>query len=90
MAKIGEAMEEFPWLLVLGVAAVVVLGGPKIIEVSRPVMKGAMKGFLALRDRAQGKLAEAGERLQDLYAEAQYEYQADVDVHVHIGEGQGG
>jgi hypothetical protein len=51
-----------------------------------------MKGLLALRDRAQGKLAEAGERLQDLYAEAQYEYQADadVDVHVHIGEGQGG
>jgi hypothetical protein len=76
MAKWGELMEDVPWPLVVGVAAVAVIGGPRLVAAGRPLLKGAMREFLALRERMHETLAETTERLQDIYAEAQYEYDA--------------
>jgi len=39
----------------------------------RPVAKGAIRGYLAVADRVKEATAEAGESLQDIYAEAKAE-----------------
>jgi hypothetical protein len=41
----------------------------------RPALKGAIKGYMALSDRVREATAEAGEGMQDLYAEAKAEHE---------------
>ena len=54
--------------IVLGVAAVSSRRGS-------PLVKSVMKGYLIASERVKELTAEAGEQLQDLYAEAKAEYQ---------------
>lgn len=90
MAKLSDVTEDFPWALIIGVAAVAVLGGPRIVEVGRPLFKSAIKEFMSLRSRMHQSLAVATEHLQDIYAEAQYEYQENQHTSSPsmVGEGQ--
>jgi len=55
--------------IVLGVAAV---GSRR----DGPIVKEVMKGYIAVTDRVRELMAETGEQLQDLYAEARAEYEA--------------
>ena len=59
---------------VVAVAAVAVVGGTR----AKPLAKQAIKGYFAATERAREWVAEAGEQLQDLYAEAKYEYEAEL------------
>jgi hypothetical protein len=63
----------------IGVAAVAV-GALLLARGGKPAAKGAIKGWFAGRDKlrdvstsARSAFAEAGERIQDLYAEARAE-----------------
>jgi hypothetical protein len=55
--------------IVLGVAAASSRQGS-------PLVKSVMKGFLIASDRVKELVAEAGEQMADLYAEAKAEYEA--------------
>jgi hypothetical protein len=59
----------------IGVAAAVL--APTLLPVLgrglRPLAKGAIKGYLLMTTRARTAVSDAGERLQDLYAEARSE-----------------
>jgi uncharacterized protein DUF5132 len=59
----------------IGIAAAVL--APVVAPVAgrglRSLIKGGIKGYLLLTARTQSAVAEAGERLQDLYAEAKAE-----------------
>ncbi|MCL5266071.1 MAG: DUF5132 domain-containing protein [Chloroflexi bacterium] len=65
------------WGLGLGIAAGALLlaarGG-------RPLMKGAVKGYLTLSEKVKEATAEVAEELQDVYAEAKAEYEAQPVV----------
>jgi hypothetical protein len=70
----------------LGIVAVAA-GALLLSRTGKPAAKGAIKGWFAGRDRlgelstsARSALAEAGERLQDLYAEARAEARGDGTV----------
>jgi hypothetical protein len=54
-----------------GVALVV---GPR----AKPLIKEAIKFSLATTERAREMVAEAGEQIQDLWAEAKYEYDSQL------------
>jgi hypothetical protein len=54
--------------------ATAAIAGPR----TKPLLKRAMVGYLALTERTRTAIAEAGEQLQDLYAEAKYEYQSQL------------
>ncbi len=56
----------------LGVGAV--LSGSQQM---RPLVRRAMKSYLAAADRAREMTAEMGETLEDLYAEARAEHEAE-------------
>lgn len=58
----------------LAVGAVALIGAPR----AKPLAKQAIKGYLAVTERARGALAEAGERVQDIYAEAKVEYDSEA------------
>ncbi|MGI5837158.1 MAG: DUF5132 domain-containing protein [Chloroflexota bacterium] len=47
-------------------------------EKARPLAKRAMKGYLMAVDRVKEMAAEAGETMQDLYAEAKAEHEAEM------------
>ena len=55
--------------VVLGVAAVGARRG-------RPLVKEVMKGYVLVSDRVKELVAETGEQLADLYAEARAEYES--------------
>lgn len=63
------------WPLGIGLVVAAVSAGPQIMKAGRPLMKSAIKAYLALEDKAKEMMAETGERMQDLYAEAKHEYQ---------------
>ena len=73
-----ELLERASGSTILGVGLGVLFLGPVLIPAVgrglRPIAKGAIKGYLALTERSREMFAETGERLQDLYAEAQSEY----------------
>ena len=50
------------------------------LEAARPLAKGLIKGYLAVADRMKEVMAEAGEQLSDLVAEARAEYTAGAAV----------
>ncbi|MDA8218652.1 MAG: DUF5132 domain-containing protein [Dehalococcoidales bacterium] len=44
----------------------------------RPTAKGVIRGYLSVAERVKEATAEAGESLQDLYAEAKAEYDQEA------------
>ena len=70
---------SFSWpnaLVVVGVAALVPVLLPSLGYVVRPLVKGVVKTGLTVTDAAVGFVAEAGEQLSDLVAEAKAEHYA--------------
>ena len=65
--------------LALSAAAAVLapLWQPVLARWGRPAAKGALKGGLAAYEVTRGRLAELGEKTQDLLAEAQIERAAE-------------
>ena len=69
-----------------GVGLVLVAGGALLASrAGRPAMKGALRGWFAARDKAavvgdqaRAFVAETGERIQDLYAEAKAEVRGET------------
>ena len=57
-------------IAVAAVAAVVV--APR----AKPLLKKAIIGYLTASERAREAVAEAGEQLQNVYAEARYEFES--------------
>ena len=70
----------------VGIGLLAVAAGALLLaKTGRPTAKSAIKGWYAGRDKvkelstsARGALAEAGERIQDLYAEARAEARGDA------------
>lgn len=57
---------------VVAVAAVALIGGPRL----KPLAKGAIIGYLSATHKVREWVAEANETVQDLYAEAKYEFES--------------
>jgi galactitol-specific phosphotransferase system IIC component len=76
MAIYDDAL-SFLWPSALVVVGVTVLA-PVLLSVAgyvvRPLVKGAVKAGLTVKDLAVGFVAEAGEQVSDLYAEARAEH----------------
>ena len=70
----------------VGIGLLAVAAGALLVaKAGKPTAKSAIKGWYAGRDKvrdlttsARGALAEAGERIHDLYAEARAEARGDV------------
>ncbi|MCX8053442.1 MAG: DUF5132 domain-containing protein [Armatimonadetes bacterium] len=60
----------------IGLAVMAVSAGPALMRAARPVAKGAIKAYLALRARTREVMAEMSEQAQDLYAEAKHEMES--------------
>jgi phosphohistidine swiveling domain-containing protein len=60
---------------ITGVAAIVLLPVmiPVVAGIGKPVAKAAIKGGILLYEKGKGVIAEAGESLEDLVAEAKAE-----------------
>jgi len=65
------------WPIGIGLVVLAVSAGPKLMKAGRPFVKRVIKGYLAAQEMTKEKLAEGGERLQDLYAEAKHEYEQE-------------
>jgi hypothetical protein len=65
-------------LVVAGVALVAPVVLPVVLSMARPIVKGVIKGGMALADKAQELVAETGEQISDLMAEAKAERAAGV------------
>jgi galactitol-specific phosphotransferase system IIC component len=78
MALYDDAV-KFAWpggLVVLGVVVLAPVLLPALGYVVRPLAKGAVKAGLTAKDMAVGFVAEAGEQVSDLVAEAKAEHYA--------------
>ncbi len=77
---ITEELSERGWAWPLGIGLVVaaVSAGPQIVKSGRPLVKRAIKGYLAIQERSREMFAETSERMQDLYAEAKHEYEQEA------------
>lgn len=76
---------------ITGVAAIVLLPVlvPVVAGIGKPVAKTAIKGGILLYEKGKGVIAEAGETLEDLVAEAKAEL-ADAEVHrLEMAEAEG-
>ncbi|AEB08095.1 DUF5132 domain-containing protein [Desulfobacca acetoxidans] len=60
-------------LVVAGVALVAPIALPVVASMARPIFKGIIKGGMALMDTMQEFVAETGEQISDLVAEAKAE-----------------
>lgn len=70
--KLGDFLEDVgPAGLMAGIGAVILL--PVIAGVGKPLAKAAIKGGISLYEKSKGVIAEAGEVLEDLVAEARAE-----------------
>ncbi len=67
---------------VAGIGAVVLAPVliPAIAKVGKPIAKAAIKGGIVLYEKSRGALAEAGEILEDLVAEAKVELAEEAAV----------
>lgn len=82
MALYDDAL-KFIWpnaLVVVGVAVLAPVLLPAVGYVVRPLVKGVIKTGLTVRDMAVGFVAEAGEQLCDLVAEAKAEHYAKPEA----------
>ncbi len=61
--------------IVAGIGALVLapIVIPAIAKIGKPIAKAAIKGGITLYEKSKGAVAEAGEVLEDLVAEAQAE-----------------
>jgi len=76
--EVASFLEMLLGGMAAGVGFVLGVGGALAgAEQMRPVVKRAMKGYLAATTRAREMTAEMGETLEDLYAEARAEYEAE-------------
>src|SRR4051794_8506294 len=77
LQDIAERLEGAGWLGI-GIGAVILAPVliPPLGRKVRPAIKGAIKGYIALSEKAAAALAEAGEQFQDLVAEAKAEHAA--------------
>lgn len=79
MALFEDLVSEWGWGTsgLVGLGALVV--APSLVstlgQVVRPVARGVIWGAVALTEGLRVSVAEAGERLSDLYAEARQEYE---------------
>jgi hypothetical protein len=74
---------KFSWPNVLVAVGVVVLAPvllPAAGYVVRPLIKGAVKAGLTVKDMAVGFVTEAGEQVSDLVAEAKAEHYAKPEA----------
>lgn len=74
---------KFSWpnvLVVVGVAVLAPILLPAVGYVVRPLVKGAVKAGLTVKDMAVGFVAEAGEQVSDLVAEAKAEHYAKPEA----------
>jgi hypothetical protein len=74
---------KFVWpnaLVVLGVAVLAPVLLPVVGSVVRPVAKGLVKGGLMVKDTVVGFVAEAGEQVSDMVAEAKAEHYAKPEA----------
>ena len=64
-----------------GIGAVVLapLLVPAVAKVGKPVAKAAIKGSIRLYEKSKGAIAEAGEVLEDLVAEAKVELAEETE-----------
>lgn len=64
----------------IGIAAAVLAPAvaPVAVRGLRALVKGGIKGYLLLTERTRSAVTEAGERLQDLYAEAKAEVEGSA------------
>lgn len=70
--KVGDLIEDLgPAGIVAGIGAAILL--PVVVGFGKPVAKAAIKGGISLYERSKGALAEAGEVVEDLIAEARAE-----------------
>lgn len=67
-------------LIVAGVAMVAPVVLPAVLSMARPVVKGLIKGGMALADKAQEFVAETGEQISDLMAEVRVERAAGAET----------
>ena len=67
-------------LVVAGVAVIAPIVLPAVAAMARPVVKGLIKGGMALADTVQEYVAEAGEQISDLVAEAKAERAAAAET----------
>jgi hypothetical protein len=79
MLGIDEVIEGVVGGTVWGIGLVAAAGiavvlGPR----AKPLVKQAIKGYLVTTERAREMVAEAGEQVQDLWAEAKYEYDSQL------------
>lgn len=80
LKDIGERLEGKGWLGVgLGAVVLAPVVIPALSRTLRPAAKNAIKGYLALSDRARHWMAETGEQWQDLVAEAKSEHETGVN-----------
>ncbi len=66
-------------LIVAGVAMLAPVVLPVVVNMARPVVKGLIKGGMALADKAQEFVAETGEQISDLMAEVRVERAAGAE-----------
>jgi hypothetical protein len=75
--ELEEIAERLSGSTGLGVGIAAAVLAPSLVPLVgrglRPVMKGAIKSYLAVSRRTRTAVVEAGERLQDLYTEAKSE-----------------
>jgi hypothetical protein len=82
MAWYGDVV-KFSWpnvLVVVGVAILAPVLLPAVGYVVRPLVKGAVEAGLTVKDMAVGFVAEAGEQMSDLMAEAKAEHYAKPEA----------
>lgn len=74
---------------ITGIAAIVLLPVlvPVVAGVGKPVAKAAIKGGILFYEKGKGVIAEAGESLEDLVAEARAELAEAETVEEHEPEG---
>ena len=63
--------------ILLGVGAVVL--APTVLPLLKPIAKATIKTGVSLYEKSKGAIAETGEAIGDLVAEAQAEVQAEQD-----------
>ena len=74
---------QFSWpnvIIAVGVAVMAPVLLPVVGCVVRPLAKGAVKGGLVVKDTVVGFVAEAGEQISDLVAEAKAEHYAKPEA----------
>lgn len=82
MALLDDALKGWvPGVLIgAGIALAAPILLPEAAAGVRPLAKALIKGYLAVADAVKEVVAEAGEQLSDLVAEAKAEYTASAAV----------